>query len=486
MKKIILILCLFLVTTLSIFTYIAFGKVNECKSLSSSQVVQQCLSYLDFVTKVLPNHEVSTIIKTFSPFFPHANKILGFEKPFEILVLLQNQYELRANGGFFGSYAKISLTEGKPSLKFQDIYVPDGQIIGHVTPPAPIQSAFKQGWFRLRDSDWEPDFSLTAPTIRWFFEKGGETNPDLLVTINLQTIEEIIKIVGPIEVPEYHLKLDHENLYSLLQNQAELDFFPGSTQKKDVITATGMALSKTFANLNLSQYLAITKLLLSKTSSQQILFHALDSSLQNTLSQANWTGQINWTSCQSLNCLSDHFLLVQTNLGANKANCCVTTTINHQVQLVNNLVEHKVQIDFDNQSPLENPDPPRFFGGNYISYLRLYLPENATLATISASPTLPKTLVEFPHPFSNDFSQITQTKNYQSLEIGFFHLTKASTKSKVNLTYTLPLTTSEKYELEIKRQHGASDYQSTLEIFGQNYNSLISSPHSLYLLDILR
>ena len=164
------------------------------------------------------------IIKSYLPF---ANYLLGTEKPTSYLVLLGNDTEMRANGGFTGSYAKIILSpviptdlsavaevEGSPStvipakagihqifssfkpsldLTFQDIYVPNGQIAGlFVEPPEPIQQAFGHGTWELANADWEPDFPTSAKTLRWFMEKGKEINPDILVLLNLTTIKNIL------------------------------------------------------------------------------------------------------------------------------------------------------------------------------------------------------------------------------------------------------------------------------------------------------
>src|SRR3989344_469487 len=72
------------------------------------------------------------------------------------IVLLQNNTELRATGGFMGSYARIETDKaGIKKIEVQDIYQPDGQIAGHVEPPYPVQEAFRQGWWKLRDSNWD-------------------------------------------------------------------------------------------------------------------------------------------------------------------------------------------------------------------------------------------------------------------------------------------------------------------------------------------
>ena len=93
---------------------------------------------------------------------------------------------LRATGGFPGSYARVTFENGAlKSMSVEDLYQPDGQLLGHVEPPYPIQEAFLQGWFKLRDANWDPDYASAAATMDWFFEKGGETKVDGIVAVNL-------------------------------------------------------------------------------------------------------------------------------------------------------------------------------------------------------------------------------------------------------------------------------------------------------------
>jgi len=56
------------------------------------------------------------------------------------MVLLQNENELRASGGFIGSYGILTINDGKwQDLEINDVYQADGQLKGHVEPPAEIK-----------------------------------------------------------------------------------------------------------------------------------------------------------------------------------------------------------------------------------------------------------------------------------------------------------------------------------------------------------
>lgn len=456
------------------------SQISSCLQFSNTQAFDRCLNLVsehepkvEFIARHLKSPHLSQALTDyifFKPLLPFSHYLLGETKPIDVLIFFQNDYELRANGGFFGSYAVIHLDKGQISYKFQDIYVPDGQLIGHVDPPAPIQASFKQGWFKLRDSDWEPDFTVASQTIRWFLEKGNEINPDVIITINFSTIKKIVALINGFRVPEYNLDINGDNIYSLLQNQAEINFFPGSTQKRDVLTAAGKAALTKLKTLSLSQYLDIAEVITSEIKHQNLLFNSLNQELQKVFETNNWAGKISLPPCKQDHCLTDNYLLVETNLGANKANCCTTRHTTHTISETAQGFRHQVDLIFDDQSLLENPLPPRSFGGNYISYLRFYLPTQAKDLQIIANPTLPNTIIPPTPLLKYPGDQIATGSAYGLNWIGFFHVTRAGSQSQISLSYFLPKN-SEPYQLNLLKQHGLSTSPSTVNLNGKKYET---------------
>ncbi len=402
------------------------------------------------------------------PFLPYANYLLGVEKPIHYLILLGNDAEMRANGGFAGSYAKITLDSSllpnrisairdlRSEISFQDIYVPNGQLDGHVTPPAPIQEAFGHGTWELANADWEPDFPTAATTIRWFLNKGQEVDPDLLAIINLSTIKKVLDVVGPFPVAEYNATLTPENLYLFLQGKAEVGFFPGSTQKKDALSIVGQALAKKTESLSLFKKIKIAQILYSDLKNQNILLNSTNSSFQNLLDQKNFSGSLKPTAF-------DSYSLIETNLGANKANAYITRQTTHQIttsspnlksenrDLTSNNLHHQVTVTFHNSSPEANPNPPFHYGGNYIAYLRFYLPSLAQNISFETAYDLKSA--------------------YGFTEIGFWHTTSAGTTSTINLSYDLPLSNQADYSLAVLKQHGLVTSPQEINLFGQVHSS---------------
>lgn len=400
-----------------------------------------------FSTAIIFSAPLAISIK---PFLPFANYLIGVQNPTSYLVLLGNDAEMRANGGFAGSYAKIIMHYPDISIDFQDIYVPNGQLSGHVDPPDPIQQAFGHGTWVLANADWEPDFPTSAMTIRWFFEKGKEINPDNLVLLNLTTIKKILDIAGPIYVSQYQATLTPENFYIFLQGKAEVNFFPGSTQKKDALASVGHALINQVKTLPLHKKLKIAQVLLSDFQNQNVMVHSSNTALQNLLIEQNLAGVLKPMSF-------DTYSLIETNLGANKANQFVTRSSRHHITYNPSTIHHTVSVAFTNTSPEANPNPPIHYGGNYITYLRFYIPANAQ--NIQVSPT-PKTSTE-----------LSVTQKYGFTEIGFWHTTYAGSDSQIELSYDLPISSINDYSLSILKQHGLRESPQTINLFGHSFTT---------------
>jgi hypothetical protein len=465
---------------------------------------------LKFIDNFINNENLTNIIILLDqakPFLAHKDNILNSNS----IILLQNNTEIRPTGGFIGSYAKIisqnhssdgdsdeigSSSDGGilPKISFHDIYVPDGQISlkGHVEPPPAIQTAFQQGEYRLVNANFEPDFITSATTLRWFFEHGGETNPNFLIAVNLGSIKKALDIIGPFQVPEYNVEVTSNNAYALLQNQAEINFFPGSTQKKDAFTAVGKALFKKINSLSLSEKLKLAKLALEELNNNEILINSDDQNIQKLLEEKSWAGQFppqqkNPSSDGDISSVSggqrsdspevrptqDFYASIETNLGANKANTFITRQTNHTITSGTDPevteVIHKIQVIFKNSSPFENPTPPRFYGGNYINFIRFYIPKNATNIDIQAT-QIPNT------PELKRFKIMEEPKidmAYELTQISFFHITLANQSSEINISYDLPAESeglpaeSEGYSLTLYKQPGIENSPQYLNIFGQ-------------------
>ena len=332
----------------------------------------------------------------------------------DYVVLLQNNTELRATGGFMGSYARLRFRNGTlQSTKFEDIYEPDGQLYGYVKPPAPLDKAFENGSWKLRDSNWDPDFRVSAPQIAWFFSQGGEV-VDGLVALNLTTVLKVLEV----------LEMPTKNLVNLAQTSAEIH-----KDKRGFLSTTAGEILSNLKNLKYPGLLKLLWVVYGDLRNKQILLWAKDPEVQKVITQKYWDGSLG-------DYINDYLYIVESNLGANKANCCIEREVTQEI--TSNL--EKLTIKFTNNNEFTNPKPPVFWGGDYINYLRVIVPVRAEI---------------------KDFQNYDIEIRDKFKIVGMWVKISAKETKSVEIFYELP-TIDNKYSVLVKRQPGIESFSYKL------------------------
>jgi hypothetical protein len=429
---------------------------QELNALISSQNIKKLASLMGMSSDLIKFQylleEFSANSKAVYDLSQIFHELIGVGGKKHYTVLLQNNMEIRATGGFMGSFAQVFFENGGLSnYEVEDIYVPDGAIVGHVNPPAPIQEAFKQGWWRLRDSNWDPDFPTATQAIRWFFEKGGVDAGDGIIAINLSVVEEFFNIIGEINLPDYGQEVSRENLYSIAQFEAERDFFPGSTQKRNFLNSLSTNLFLNIEKINTNQLLQLLRVFQLQLHGKNIQINLKDSQKQKMISSLGWTGEMGWLKVEEIT--NDHFYSVESNLGANKANCCVVREVKQKAISESEYFQVYTEIKFLNQSPVERAKPPKYWGGDYKNYQRIYLSDKAILGSI---------FVDDKELGDLDVSA-KMREGINLKEYGFFIEVPHLKEVKVRFSYKLPKETQDGYRLYVQKQPGLSGYWHTVE-----------------------
>jgi Protein of unknown function (DUF4012) len=134
--------------------------------------------------------------------------ILGWDGPRRYLVLTQNPAELRPTGGYTGSYGVIAFDRGRlTERRFTDVALLDFPWdYPYVDPPRELTDYLLgpgQPW-QFADANWSPDFPTSAMNaLRLYTNESGDDRIDGVLAITTYTIDALLEVMGPIEVPEY-------------------------------------------------------------------------------------------------------------------------------------------------------------------------------------------------------------------------------------------------------------------------------------------
>lgn len=348
-----------------------------------------------------------------------------------------------------GSYARLRFRNGGlQEIKISDIYYPDGQLSGYVKPPLALAQAFDHGSWMLRDSNWDVDFTVAGPQIAWFFRQGGQS-VDGIAAINLTLVQKLLAVLGPIELPEYQQTVSQKNFWGLAQSHAELNFVPGSTNKQDFLSSVGAKMAGELKELKYPKLLKILKVLYEDLRTKQIMLWAKDPEVQKHLAQKYWDGSLG-------EYINGYLYIVESNLGANKANCCVERQLTQEVTGDSHRRQEKVTIKYKNNNEFTNPKPPVFWGGDYINYLRVIIPVTSEIKSVTVNnqtlqiPNL-KSQISNEYGIQDDLVDIEEREKFKI--VGFWVKTPAQKNTIVEIFYELP-TMNNGYSVLVKRQPG--------------------------------
>jgi len=384
-------------------------------------------------------------------------------------VLLQNNYELRATGGFAGSFVRVKMgSTGIKEIFVQDIYVPDGKLPGHVEPPYPIQEAFGQGWWKLRDANWAVDFPRAASNMRWFLEQGGERSVDGIIAVNMGLFKKILEITGPVEVTTYGKQVTAKNFYSLAQAQAETNFVPGTTAKRDFLGAAGVAVLERIKSVRLIESVKLTKLIKEQMDSGEIMVWTKDNEIKAEIEKNNWDGALGQKPS-----LYDYIYMVESNLGANKANCCIDRDLRFEIE--RDTGARKIIINWKNNNEFAGPKPPVFWGGDYVNYVRVVIPKEASVSAVLAGGKnlrqATKEDFKLPNSLRSGIDwEMYNIEDYGDYKIaGFWVLVPAQASAAAELRYEIRdmNKVDDNYRLIVRKQPGVEPYPFTFTINGE-------------------
>ena len=404
---------------------------------------------------------------------------LGGEQDKRYLFVFQNNSELRASGGFIGSFALVDFSQGE----IKNIEVPgggsydtEGGLKEFLVAPEPLHLV--NPLWHFWDANWWPDFPKTARKLMWFYERSGGPSVDGVISFTPDVIENILSVIGPIDMSEnYGIVIDNNNFWNETQKLAEQK--PDKTKKpKKIIGDLMNRMIEELPNrINKNNIIDLTKAVLNTLNEKQILFYFEDDNLENKVKEYAWAGEVEKT-------ISDYLMIVNTNIAGAKSDRVIEQKVNHNVEIKENgdifdtlLIERK-------HNGIKGDE---FTGVRNNSWMRIYVPLGSELIEAYGFWPIDENLFEKPDDsWEIDEDLIAEREAYIDKE-SWTKIYEDSGKTVfANWSWVDPgetVTISLKYKLPFKidfsKKNDLSFYKKIGSYFGREKNKLI--PYSLMI-----
>jgi len=308
--------------------------------------------------------------------FPIMAKMLGSERPQKYLLIFENNSEIRAGGGFIGSYGILDIEDGKIKNLFIDgIFNPDGRLNEKIVPPIPIQK-ISSAW-SMHDANWFADFPTSAKKVALFYEKTGGATVDGVIAITPNVTEKMLEITGPIEMEEYGTVINAENFLMETQLQVEeLYDIKENKPKKILADLAPKIISRLFDTKNLNaqekieRYFEIVNLAEESFREKHIIFYHRDNEIESMIIKRGWGGQV-------LNSSGDYLSVVNSNINGYKTDAVIDEQIIHDTEILDDgLIINTVRIIRKHTGGKSNYD---WYNRVNSNYMRVYVPIGSIL-----------------------------------------------------------------------------------------------------------
>jgi len=393
--------------------------------------------------------------------------LLGDRVPHRYLILLQNNHELRATGGFIGSYMIVDVNDGQlAKLEAKDVYETDGQLKEVIEPPPGIDLVADRLY--MRDANYSPDFPTSAQSIMWFLEHSKGPSVDTVIAVDQSVVEKLLEVTGPLVLPSFPFQIRADNFSDIISFYTEAKLSKAATPKQLLFDLIPV-LQKKFTDLrDIDDLLTVG---LELVNQKHIQAYSVNPDIQRLIVRAGLDGAVPKPEKDT-----DYLSVITTAVGGNKSDQYIKTDLHHRAE-VNGKGEVLDELRIKKthtwghraESKLANlierygtgklSEEAAYFilgRGPNLDYTRVYVPKGSKLQSVAG--------------VSIDDINVTEELGYTVF--GFLNgPINAGESKEVILHYTLPFRLSsnseEDYQLVTEKQAGAENVTLKEELITQ-------------------
>jgi hypothetical protein len=289
------------------------------------------------------------------------------------LVVFQNSNELRPTGGFIGSYALMDLEDGSikrieiPAGGSYDLRSGFNQLIA-----APQQLRLVNPRWEFQDANWFADFPTSAQSLSWFYEKSGGPTVDGVIAITSNVMQDLLRQVGPIDLPEEGKTITADNFMLETQKSVEVEYDHVTNQPKQIISDMAPKVLQKLIDGGAKDLPALAGVLGKALASKDIQVYFSDPATQTAAADFGWTGALQPVDG------ADFLSVVDTNIAGGKTDGVVSEDVKQETRVEQDgSIVDTLTVSRSHHGALGD----LFTGLKNIDYLRVYVPRGSELLT---------------------------------------------------------------------------------------------------------
>ncbi len=319
-----------------------------------------------------------------------APDLLGADGPRTYLILAQNEDELRPTGGFLTGVGEVHIRNGRlVGMTFRDSYAVDDFSLPYPDPPEPLRRYMGIDLWVFRDSNWSPHFPTAARQAVALYRPGPPIQVDGVIALDQYALRELVGALGPLTVEGETVTREAVIPYIRRAWAPEGGNLTGEwwRQRKSFMGALAQAVWDRLQNDSVHG-LALAQTLLRLLEEKHLLIYLSDPRVQALVAEKNWDGALRPGT-------GDFLMVVDANVGYNKASAKVQEAITYEVDLGRRPPQAMLTLVYTHTAPAGYPcilevryDPvyEQMMDRCLWDYLRVYIPQGSQLIDATRIP----------------------------------------------------------------------------------------------------
>ncbi|HUH99251.1 MAG TPA: DUF4012 domain-containing protein [Anaerolineales bacterium] len=259
-------------------------------------------------------------------------KLMGASSqgPQTYLIIVQNEDELRATGGFITAVGKFVVLNGSVlGLSFEDSYAFDNFSKPYPEAPWQLDQYMNIPILLVRDANWFTDFPTSALYIQDLYAYSRANSVDGIVAIDQHLLVMLLQVLGPIKVEGAPYPITADNVIAYMR-AAKVppagEPSPADWNRKAFLNPVASAVLNKLLNNPGINWSAMLTTFFQALNERHLLVLLDDPEVTTVIQRHGWDGAVRPGS-------GDFLMAVDTNVGYDKTNAVVQKSMIYDVDL---------------------------------------------------------------------------------------------------------------------------------------------------------